>query len=88
MPSKAKIVKKNPRLLFRGDVVRFSLPSGGDPVEDVVRSIDIIVHLANGQDVTVSADEDIDTLDDSALSERLLQQLSDIQEAFVPSERE
>lgn len=53
---RAPIQKKSPRLIKRGDVVRVTLP-GGTEIDEVVRSADLLLHMANGNDVIVSLNE-------------------------------
>lgn len=48
----------NPRTVFRGDVI---VPKGWDKSE-AVRSVSIVLHLANGQDEVYTTDETVSRL--------------------------
>lgn len=78
--AKKTTTTKSPRLLRRGDVVRVPLPQGGE-TEEVVRGIDIIVHLANGNDVVVNSADDITLVNDSEVTEELQAQLQEMLDA-------
>lgn len=81
MPSQPQTEKRNPRLLKRGDVVRVPT-SFGDPsgtTEDVVRSVEVVLHLANGLSVGVPVDTDVDVVLDTDVAEELKSQIAAMQ---------
>lgn len=50
--------QRNPRLVKRGEVVR---PKDQD-FDEVVRSVSVVLHLANGMDVVYRTDEKVDVV--------------------------
>ena len=42
---------KNARFILPGDIIRYD-SVGRDPVEEVVRSVDVVLNMANGQTIT------------------------------------
>lgn len=61
----ANETEKSVRLAKRGDVVRIVTPLGGDdPIEEVVRDVSIILHLANGHDVRLGARDNVIVIED------------------------
>lgn len=62
------------RLVRRGDVIEVQLPTpvGNEAViEEVVRSVDIIIHLANGTDVVVPPTQLLGLIPQEELPEEL-----------------
>lgn len=56
---------KSARLAKRGDVVRIITPlSGDEPIEEVVRDVSIVVHLANGNDVRLGSRDTVTVIED------------------------
>lgn len=78
--AKSKATKRSPRLMKRGDVIRVRLYStdASAEVEEVVRGVDILVHLANGSDVVIPADDPIEFVTDD-ISEELQEQIATLQ---------
>lgn len=69
------------RVIRRGDVIQVQLPApvGNEPtVEEVVRSVDIIVHLANGTDVVLAPTALVGLVPQEELPEELQQVLAAI----------
>jgi hypothetical protein len=67
--------EKNPRLLRRGEVIVVQPPGSADSYEEVVREVDILIHLANGTDVTVPGNQNVTVVNDDSLTEDLRDQI-------------
>lgn len=76
--TKLKSEKRNPRVVKRGDVVRVK-SSDGVWVEDVVRSITVVVNLANGMTYPVEVTEDIEVITETDLPDEILSQIATLQ---------
>jgi hypothetical protein len=75
--------QRNSRLVKRGDVLRLTLPGGGEPYEDVVREVDIIIHMAGGVDHVVPGNAEVTVVTDEELSEQLRAQIEEMQNSEV-----
>lgn len=71
---KSTTFKKSARLVRRGDVVQVPL-SNGESTEEVVRSVGVILHLANGTDIVIESGEDVSIVKDTEINEGLQAQL-------------
>lgn len=60
------------RLIKRGDVVVTQTP-GMTPEGEVVRGVDIVIHLANGVDAVVPADSDVEVITEGLPAEMVAQ---------------
>ena len=65
------------RLIKRGDVVQTQTPGIGSE-GDVVRGVDMILHLSSGVDVVVSADSEVEVIVDT-LPTDLVEQIEALQ---------
>lgn len=61
----AKVEKVNPRFIKRGDIIEQEGIAGSE----VVRDISIILHMANGMDVTVKANDTVSRIPPEDLSD-------------------
>lgn len=70
---------RSARLVKRGDIVRYTPPGADEPFEDVVRDVDIILHLASGMDHVVPASSDVVLADDSEITDKLRAEIEGMQ---------
>lgn len=75
MPSSTRFA----RLVKRGDVLNVSMPGVELPIEDVVRGVDMIIHMGNGVDHVVPANSYVEVVIDEDFTEEVKAQLERMQ---------
>lgn len=69
---------RNPRLLKRGDIVRVQPTNGLPEMTEVVRDVFMVVRLANGADVQVDVNENVEVFEEK-FTEDLTSQIEAMQ---------